>query len=119
MGQISSKLRGGYYAFTHWCPGCKEPHTTICADTDSPCWFDGNLDQPTFTPSIKITGKKRTVDEQGRWLGGWVRDADGNTIPWCCHYNVTAGQIVFHGDSTHELRGTTVPLPELPPHMRD
>lgn len=80
--------------------------------------FDGSLEKPTFNPSVKITGKKRVI-VNGQWTGEWVRDAAGSAVDECCHYNLTAGQLHFHGDSTHGLKGTIVPLPDLPLHLRD
>jgi hypothetical protein len=48
--------------------------------------WDGNLEAPTLTPSVQCT-----------------RD----------HFNVTAGNIVFHGDAKHANAGKTVPMPDL------
>lgn len=80
--------------------------------------FDGNVNSPTFTPSVSISGKK-CVFVDGKWTGEWVRDANGNAVDDRCHYNLTAGQLKFHGDSTHPLVGKLVPLPELPIELRD
>lgn len=55
--------------------------------------FDGNLLAPTFSPSFR----------QGI----------------NCHYNLVAGLLHFHPDSTHHLKGTTVPLPDLPAEYMD
>lgn len=113
MGQVSSKLRRGVGGYFHWCPGCQEMH--ILPDS----WnFNGNLEFPTFTPSFKHTGHQIVVVE-GHWTGEWVRDANGNTIPSCCHYILTNGQLNYCGDCTHSLSGQSIPLPELPPHVRD
>lgn len=96
MSQVSAKLRkleGGYYA--HWCPGCKELHPIAVekAQANGAQWsFDGNVETPTFSPSINIS---------------WGKSER-------CHYFIKAGQIQFCGDSTHALAGTTVPLPDLP-----
>jgi hypothetical protein len=75
--------------------------------------FDGNLEAPTFTPSFKHDGIKR-IFVDGKWTGEWVRDAEGNSVPFTCHYILTSGQLNFCGDSTHSLAGKTVPLPHLP-----
>lgn len=114
MNQVSAKLRRTTNGYVHWCPGCRQAHTIF----DS--WkFDGNLERPTFNPSVKITGKKIVVDENDRWAGGWVRDAAGEPVDDCCHYFLHAGVLKFQGDSKHALAGKNVPLPDLPPHLRD
>lgn len=113
MGQVSSKLRRATSGYTHWCPGCQQPHMIF--DTWS---FDGNLHAPTFNPSVKITGKKIVVVD-GKWTGGWVRDANGETVDDCCHYFLHAGVLKFCGDSLHSLAGKDVPLPDLPEHLKD
>lgn len=113
MGKINAFLRsveGG--AHGHWCPGCKEMHVI-----PSSWGFDGNVESPTFTPSVKITGKKTINDERGEWTGEWAVDADGKAIDSCCHYILTAGQLQFCSDCTHEFSGQTVPLPPLPAWM--
>ena len=80
-----------FVGYLHWCPGCKGVHL-IHTETDNHCnarWaFDGNVESPTFTPSINIVGH--------------------------CHYFIRAGQIQFCADSSHELKGTTVELPDMP-----
>ena len=108
MSVVSKVLRRHTLGFAHWCPGCKEMHTLPDSWT-----FNGNVDKPTFTPSFRHSGMKRVL-EYGRWTGHWYRDADGNPIPHVCHYILTAGQLEFCSDSTHDLAGQTVPLPELP-----
>src|SRR6185312_17056024 len=111
MGQVSRFLRRVQGGYAHWCPGCGEVHTIF----DN--WgFNGNVEIPTFTPSVKVTGKRKEYDADGKWTG-WTRDANGNAIDHCCHYFLTNGQLQFCGDSMHELAGKTVPLPELPLHM--
>jgi hypothetical protein len=113
MGQVSAKLRRVERGYSHWCPGCEEMHVIFDR------WqFDGDLEKPTFNPSIKITGKK-TVKKDGRWTGEWVRDANGNAVDDCCHYFLHAGVLKFCGDSLHALAGKNVELPDLPEHLRD
>ena len=112
MNQVSSKLRREENGYAHWCPGCEQMHTL----PDS--WkFDGNLENPTFTPSFKHEGVLRPF-VNGKWVGGWKRDAAGNTIPFICHYVLTAGQLQYQADCTHAMAGKTVPLPSLPEGWR-
>lgn len=113
MSQVSSKLRRVDDGYAHWCPACEEMHPL--PDT----WtFDGNLEEPTFTPSFKHSGVKKTI-VAGKWTGGWDRDADGNTIPFVCHYVLTAGVLNFCNDCTHALVNAKVPLPVLPEGLSD
>jgi hypothetical protein len=113
VGQVSSKLRRVEGGFAHWCPGCGEMH--ILPDRWS---FDGNLESPTFTPSFRHSGIQR-VFVDGNWTGEWKRDANGNTIPYICHYILTSGNLQYCGDCTHALAGQTIPLPPLPEGFTD
>lgn len=80
----------GYY---FWCPGCKELHRfrTAGAPGTGPTWdFNGNIDVPTFTPSLRMRGAIT------------------------CHLNLNNGYITYHSDCAHELRDQTVELPDIP-----
>lgn len=74
--------------FLWWCQGCEAIHPWYYAPTRS---FDGNLEAPTFTPSIFFP--------LGMLAPGVV-----------CHGFIRAGQIEYCGDCTHALAGKTVPL---------
>lgn len=113
MGQAGRYLRAVASGHSHWCPACEESHLIPNSWT-----FNGNLDAPTFEPSVKITGKQCVIVD-GEWTGEWRRDADGKAIDGCCHYILTNGALQFCSDCTHALVGQTVPLPELPAHLRD
>jgi hypothetical protein len=113
VGQLSNVLRSVEGGHSHWCPGCEQMH--VIPDT----WmFDGNLEKPTFYPSVRTTGKQQ-IFVGGKWTGGWKRDAAGEPVDFYCHYFLHAGQLQFCGDSTHALAGRTVPLPPLPGHLTD
>lgn len=90
--QAGTKLRRGQGRYFHWCPGCELMHPLPDSWT-----FNGDLERPTFSPSFKQS------------LG------TGDV----CHYILTDGLLNFCSDSTHALAGQTVPLPELPEHLRD
>lgn len=108
---VLRKTTGGYI---HWCPGCEEVHTISTEAPYTLHWsFNGDVDRPTFSPSVRIKGKKRRI-ENGIWKGEWERDEHGHPVDFCCHYILTDGQLQYCGDSTHPLSGQTVPLPELP-----
>lgn len=104
----------GRWAFN--CPGCNEDHEV----TDA--WqFNGNADLPTFTPSVHVkTGHYVTShgdpDHPCWCTHNAERIAEGKQPSGfqCqnCHSFVTDGKIQFLGDSTHELKGQTVELPD-------
>ncbi len=81
-----------------WCPGCKNLHSLyIPPHAGRPQWqWDGNLEAPTFTPSLLITWRKRD-----------------NTVFRRCHSYIRNGQWQFLSDCTHELAGKTVDMVEL------
>lgn len=83
-------------SFLFWCPGCQCAHGVWCASanpTTGAVWtFNGNMDKPTFSPSLKIEGGLRN-GENG-----------------VCHVIVTDGILNYCGDSTHDLSGQSVPM---------
>ena len=108
------KIDGGYIFF---CPACKEGHFF-----DSRWTFDGNMEAPTFTPSLRLGPYWRMppgwdYEKAERDANGeLVRRADGRlvgAVEWQCHLNLTSGTITFHGDCTHEFAGKTVPMEEM------
>jgi hypothetical protein len=82
--------------FSFYCPGCEHRHVFY---TSGPVmWtFDGNMEAPTFAPSLLNTCPDHPDPKQRR-----------------CHLNLTAGVLVFHADCAHDLAGKTVALVELP-----
>ena len=77
------------------CPACGSLH---CFDTR---WkFNGDLDNPTFSPSMLVTVPEY---RDGRPTG------KNNSV---CHSFVRNGSIQFLNDCTHEMAGKTVELPE-------
>lgn len=78
--------------FYFWCPGCKEPHFFQTAGT--PAWqFNGDLENPTFTPSLMITTRRGDHDH-------------------VCHLFLIQGHLNFFAYCSHEYRAQTVPLPD-------
>lgn len=105
--ELSSKLRQPAPGqIRHWCPAC---HCGHVFNVDAPnasgaVWgWDGNVDRPTFRPSMHI--------QTGEWT-----DADGmrRRAATVCHYFLIDGQITFCNDSPHRLAGMTVDLPVFP-----
>ncbi len=86
------RLLGDSEGYIHKCPACKTTHYIAVGKplNNGACWtFNGDLECPTFSPSIRI--KYPNVD-------------------YCCHYFVREGNIEFCGDCTHELAGQTISL---------
>ena len=106
-GVVVKKWSGGGQEGLHfWCPGCQEAHTIRTAP-DGWGW-NGDLEKPTFTPSVKVAGRRRITDaEHARIMAGETIE----TEPTCCHSFVTHGRILFLSDCTHSLAGQTVDLP--------
>lgn len=85
-----------------WCPGCDELHAIgVTGDDGSKPrveWtWDGNLEAPTVSPSIKVQGGRQGSEH-------------------VCHSYLEGGRWRFLADSTHAFAGVTdvpmVPLPE-------
>lgn len=120
MSQVSGVLRKVEGGFAHWCPGCEEMHfiPTDAPNGSGARWqFDGNVDQPTFAPSILIRSGHYVPGQEGKDCWCSYEKRMGEPQPFSCgvcHYFIRGGQIEFCGDSTHALSGKTVNLPDLP-----
>jgi Family of unknown function (DUF6527) len=94
-----------YQCLMFVCPGCASDENhygtglhmlPVNTTETSPSWnFDGNLDFPTISPSIKTDGM-----------------SDGK--PFVCHSFLKGGIFQFLEDSTHPLSGKLVPMVDLP-----
>ena len=80
------ELEGKVQGYAIFCPACKCGHVF-----DHRWHFNGDLEKPTFTPSL------------------WV-DQGGSRS---CHSVVTDGMIQFLDDCGHSLKGQTVPLEDF------
>ena len=74
-----------------WCPGCESAHVI------GPAWtWNGSRHAPTISPSVLVQGGPPGTPR--------------------CHSFVTDGRIEYLPDSEHALAGSTVDLPDWPPH---
>lgn len=95
LGKKLYQLRPGQVAYH--CPGCDGPHFLALDDSNvvngrPHKWdFDGNLEVPTFHPSIHVAP---------------------NMPEFRCHSWIKNGMISFLTDSHHHLGGQTVPMPD-------
>ncbi len=78
--------------FLAWCPGCENYH-----HFDLRWTFDGNMEKPTFSPSM---------------LSTWSHGPDHE--PRRCHSFLRAGVWEFLSDCTHEHAGKKLPLTPCP-----
>lgn len=92
------------YGWRFYCPGCKGPHVYGAS------WrFNGDMERPTFSPSLLVFTPEWTDTETGK-------KHPRETV---CHLFLTDGVLRYCGDSPHELAGQSVPLPDLPEPWRD
>lgn len=91
------------------CKACDEEHTIF---TKAPQgfqaeWrFNGDYDKPTFSPSVRV---QFTKYENG--FQNWEPGQETEDIT--CHFNITEGKIIYHGDCTHSMKGKTIELPDI------
>ena len=94
---VDEGVKKGYYFD---CPGCKMGHSIIArpydADTDARWGFNGDVESPTFAPSILAR----------------YSSPDGKMVS-ICHLYVRDGWLHFLGDSRHELAGQSVVMEDI------
>lgn len=93
---------GREYGYRIECPGCRAltgdgAHILTTGEHRPVRWtFNGDIARPTFSPSLLIRYDHFK-------LGAVV-----------CHSFITDGRIQYLADSTHQLAGQTVDLPDIP-----
>jgi hypothetical protein len=102
------KLRINGNNYMMWCPGCDELH--MINDNWS---FNGNVESPTFSPSI-LTWLDPNPDVDPKYdPTGKYRSGSR------CHSFLVDGVWQFLTDCTHALAGQNVPMVELPDYFSD
>jgi hypothetical protein len=123
LSEFIVQLYPGYIGWA--CPGCMEAHfinvrnpflnPQIMKIMAGPVWsWDENAENPTFNPSVLVTGIQTTRDGW-KWAGDWVTGEDGKLAEQRCHCFIRNGYIEYLGDCTHSLAGQRikmVPWPE-------
>lgn len=99
---------GSHYGF--FCAACDSPHIIPTGPGQQGWHFDGNLAQPTFSPSILV--------RSGSAVEPNFADEPGDP-PRVCHSFVRGGQIQYLSDCDHHLAGQTVPLADWPATLWD
>ncbi len=96
-----------------WCPGCDEAHMVVVGRDPGappgPTWeWDGNLDAPTLSPSLKVRGVQWKPGE-GFHKPSHQVEPGGQTV---CHSFVRNGIWEYLSDCTHTLAGQHTPIPD-------
>jgi hypothetical protein len=101
---------GSELGFSIHCLGCDHRHVLFTrpwkkdltkASLDGPVWsFNGNVDRPTFSPSLVV--------HEAKW-------DDGTIAHHRCHSFIRDGQIQYLSDCGHSMAGRTLDLPEINP----
>lgn len=110
--------------WTWWCPGCTHTHSINVDNSTGANWtFDGNVEQPTFSPSVLVRGTRHDLTEAEEAAfesecaeKGLTREQqlDHPVYGQRCHVFIRNGEIQFLSDCSHALKDTTVPIPEWP-----
>ncbi len=107
-----NNARGEDYVF--WCPGCKHAHAiwTTSPNSLNAVWeFNGNMERPTFAPSLLIQSPEWTPPVTAENIEEWRKNPWPQTqVNKVCHSFIRDGHIEFLPDCTHELAGKTVPM---------
>ena len=96
MGRLRQICKGkeGVEAYAFICPGCDQEHVIYAKNPSGVEWsFNGDLDRPTFSPSLRLFRVKHPEK-------------------YCCHSFIRDGQIQYLNDCTHAMAGRTVDIPE-------
>ncbi len=95
MSKLETYKQSWGTRYLFYCPGCKDPHIfDVRNDDKHPSWnFNGDLQNPTVSPSILITGVHR------------------------CHLYLVDSHIQYLSDCSHDLAGKTIPLEDRESHF--
>lgn len=119
MSALGLKLRNmGSEHIGFWCPGCSQAHVIRLRGEAGNGWgFDGNIDLPTFTPSVLSRSGHFMPGHEGMDCWCTYEERTGGKPSFdCfqCHLFVTKGKILFLSDCSHPLAGQTIDLPDFP-----
>jgi len=106
LGRFMRKTETGHAI---WCPGCGRMHVI-----PNRWGFDGNIEAPTFVPSVKIEYNGQDAGVFDAAVGLAFQRAPAK----CCHFFLRAGVLEYCPDSTHKLAGQNIILPEIPLELR-
>lgn len=116
--KVLRTVEGGGLSF--FCPGCQVRHVIWHGAGAPPRWgWNGDMDKPTFTPSILVRYSclsQAAADRDKAFHEKHGRHMSPEELPYdehhVCHSYVAGGRIQFLGDCTHALANQTVDLPD-------
>lgn len=102
------------YTLSFYCPGCKMMHNVYLKHPENKqASWDWNMcvKEPTFSPSLLINGTARITDEERDILmaGGEIEPR-----PYTCHFFIRNGKLEYLGDCSHDLKGKTLAMMDVP-----
>lgn len=97
IGKFRTIKYNNFDGLMFYCPGCSSAHTVTINGVGT--WiFNNDYNVPTINPSVLTRGGTEDI---------------------ICHLFLKNGMLEFLNDCTHDLKGQTVPLPELPDWLKD
>lgn len=97
--RVEEPDKPGHTLWFFWCPGCRHCHSYLTEATDRPNWtFNGDLDRPTFSPSLRV----------------YTTHPETRVETTLCHLHVTDGELRYCGDCVHDHNGKVVPMCDIP-----
>lgn len=117
---IEHEIQKGSYWFE--CLGCKDTHlvNTVANSYNGSKWeFNGDLNRPTFSPSILVnSGHFADPNTDSCWCTynqDLIERGEEPSTFECkiCHSFIRDGKIQYLNDCTHELAGQTVEMIDI------
>lgn len=97
-----SNTKGEFVGYLIFCPACDNAHSL-----DERWLFNGNLESPTFSPSLLLRGKVMPTDEECDRISNGEKVELADLV---CHSFITDGKIQYLGDCTHDFKNQTIEL---------
>lgn len=121
MAKLStiSNWEPGLADYQFYCPGCECYHGIWVKSYNgqNAIWeFNGDINKPTFKPSLKVTWVKLPDNPEKDNNGNYILGEDGRikgVKDMICHTFITDGNIQYLGDCTHELSGETIEMEDI------
>jgi hypothetical protein len=100
-----AKGDGSFYGHAIFCPACQMAHVI-----DHRWEFNGDMERPTFSPSLLRTGTMPLTDAEADMV---LRGEKFEPKPLICHSYIRDGKIQFLSDCSHEMKNMTVDLKQF------